>query len=158
MGGAARTGHVHHLVLYEPSLGLSYPAGSIERIETALAAGDNEAGITAVLVDILEMTDDEIDTFRSSPLWPTRLAAAHTVPRECRAEEGWIYQPGQFNTITAPTLFLAGSDSVPAVTKATDEAIAAIPHAQLRVLDSHGHFAHKTDPAMVAAVIRDFVS
>ena len=39
MGGAARTGNVHHLVLYEPSLGLTYPPGSIEAIEAALAAG-----------------------------------------------------------------------------------------------------------------------
>jgi pimeloyl-ACP methyl ester carboxylesterase len=158
MGGAARTANVHHLVVYEPSLGLSYPAGSIERIEAALAAGDDEAAITAVLVDILEMTEDEIDAFRSSPLWPTRLATAHTVPRECRAEENWIYQPGQFETITVPTLFLTGSESVPAVAKATDEAIAAIPHAQLRVLDGHGHFAHKTDPAMIAAIIGDFAA
>ena len=104
MGGAARTRNVHHLVLYEPSLGLGYPTGSIDRIEAALAAGDREAAITAVLVDVLEMTEDEIDAFRSSPLWPTRLAAAHTVPRECRAEETWIYRPGQFEPITAPTL------------------------------------------------------
>jgi 3-oxoadipate enol-lactonase len=158
MGGAARTRNVHHLVLYEPSLGLSYPPGSIERIETALAAGDNEAAITAVLVDILEMTDDEINTFQSSPMWPTRLAAAHTVPRECRAEENWVYQPGQFTTITVRTLFLAGSESVPVVAKATDEAVAAITHARVRILDGHGHFAHKTDPAMVAAIIGDFVS
>ena len=158
MGGAARTGNVHHLVLYEPSLGLRYPAGSIERIDKALAAGDDEAAITTVLVDILEMTDDEIDTFRSSPLWPTRLAAAHTVPRECRAEEGWIYQPGQFDTVTVPTLFLAGSERVPVVAEATDEAVAAVPHAHVRVLDGHGHFAHKSDPAMVAAIIREFVA
>ena len=30
MGGAALTPNVHHLVLYAPSLGLAYPAGSIE--------------------------------------------------------------------------------------------------------------------------------
>ena len=30
MGGAALTTNVHHLVLYEPSLGLAYPAGSID--------------------------------------------------------------------------------------------------------------------------------
>ena len=35
MGGAARTANVGHLVLYEPSLGLPYPPGSIERIEDA---------------------------------------------------------------------------------------------------------------------------
>ena len=97
MGGATLTGNVHHLVLYEPSLGLPYPPGSIERIEAALARGDHDAAIVAVLVDILEMTDDEIDAFRASPLWPTRLAAAPTIPRECRAEEDWVYQPGQFD-------------------------------------------------------------
>ncbi len=37
MGGAALTANVHHLVLYEPSLAIPYPPGSIERIEAALA-------------------------------------------------------------------------------------------------------------------------
>ena len=158
MGGASLSGNVGHLVLYEPSLGLSYPAGSIERIEVALAAGDNEAAIVAVLVDILEMADEEIDAFRASPLWPVRLAAASTVPRECRAEQDWVYHPGQFDAVTVPTLFLAGSDSVPVVAKATHEARAAIPHAGLRVLAGHGHLAHKTDPARVADIIRGFVA
>ena len=156
MGGAARTANVDHLVLYEPSLGITYPPGSIERAEQALAAGDNEAAILAVLVDILEMSDEEIDAFRSNPLWPVRLASAPTIPRECRAEESWVYRPGQFDAVTAPTLFLTGSDSVPVVTKATHEARAAIPHANLRVLEGHGHFAHKTDPATVAEIIRTF--
>ena len=158
MGGATLTDNVHHLVLYEPSLGMPYPPGSIERIEAALAGGDHDAAIVAVLVDILEMTDEEIDAFRASPLWPVRLAAAPTIPRECRAEQDWVYQPGQFDAVTAPTLFLAGSDSVPVVTEATDRAAAAIPHAQIRVLEGHGHFAHKTDPALVSTIIRQFIA
>ena len=104
------------------------------------------------------MPQDEVDALRSSPLWQVRLAAAHTVPRECRVEDGWVYTPGQFDRITAPTLLLAGSDSVTEVTRATHRAAAAIPNAQIRMLDGHGHFAHKTDPAMVDALIRDFVS
>ncbi len=156
MGGAARTEHVHHLVLYEPSLGLTYPPGSIEVIEEAVAAGDMDAATVAMLVGILEMTAEEVDAMRSSPLWPLRIASAHTLPRECRVEEGWVYRPGQFDAITAPTLFLAGSESVPVLTKATDVAVAAVADAQIRVLEGHGHFAHKTDPAMVAAIIREF--
>ena len=157
MGAAAHTGNVHHLVLYEPSLGLTYPAGSIDAIEAAVARGDREGAIVAVFRDILEMTEDEVDALRSSPLWPVRLAAAHTVPRESRVEDGWVYAPGQFDAITAPTLLLAGSDSVTEVAKATHQAAAAIPEAQIRVLDGHGHFAHKTDPAMVDVLIRDFI-
>jgi pimeloyl-ACP methyl ester carboxylesterase len=158
MGGAALTTNVHHLVLYEPSMGLTYPPGSIEAIEDAVAAGDMDAAIVAVLIGILEMTEDEIDAMRSSPLWQARLAAAPTVPRECRVEDGWVYQPGQFDGITAPTLLLAGSESLPALTKATHEAAAAISDAHIRVLEGHAHFAHKTDPAMVSAIIRRYIS
>jgi pimeloyl-ACP methyl ester carboxylesterase len=158
MGGAARSDNVHHLVLYEPSLGLPYPPGSIHTIEEALARGDHDAAIVAVLVDILEMTDDEIDTFRANPLWPVRLASAPTIPRECHAEEDWVYRPGQFGSITAPTLMLAGSDSVPVVAEATHRAAAAIPNARILMLDGHNHFAHKTDPTAVTEIIRDFVA
>jgi pimeloyl-ACP methyl ester carboxylesterase len=158
MGGATLTTNVHHLVLYEPSLGIPYPPGSIDGIEAALARGDHDAAIAAVLIDILEMTDEEIDVYRSSPLWPVRLAAAPTIPRECRAEEDWVYQPGQFDAIAAPTLLLTGSQSVPVVKEATDRAAAAIPDAQLRVLDGHAHFAHRTDPAMVAEIVGQFIA
>ncbi len=114
--------------------------------------------MVTVLVDVLEMTDAEVDALRAQPLWPTRLAAAHTVPRECRAEEGWTYRPGQFDAVEAPTLLLTGSDSVPLVVEATHRAAAAIGHARLHVLEGHGHFAHKTDPRMVTAVIGSFVA
>jgi pimeloyl-ACP methyl ester carboxylesterase len=156
MGGAARTSNVHHLVLYEPSLGLPYPPGSIEAIEAALDRGDHDAAIATVLVDILEMTDDELDALRAGPLWPVRLAAAPTIPRECRVEAGWRYEPGQFATISAPSLLLSGNASVPAVIAATERAADAIPGARIHVLDGHAHFAHKTDPAMVTELIRQF--
>ncbi|HEY5928141.1 MAG TPA: alpha/beta fold hydrolase, partial [Kofleriaceae bacterium] len=117
-----------------------------------------DAAIVAVLVDILEMTADEIDAMRVDPLWPTRLAAAPTVPRECRAEQDWVYRPGDFDRITAATLLLAGSDSVPDVAHATRRAAAAITGARIHTLDGHGHFAHKTDPEMVTVVVRNFTS
>lgn len=111
MGGAARSEGVHHLVLYEPSLGLSYPPGSIEAIEAALEAGDRDAAVTEVFANALEMSVEDVETMRSTPLWATRLAVAHTIPRECRVEQSWVYQPGQFAAVVAPTLFLVGSDT-----------------------------------------------
>ena len=91
-------------------------------------------------------------------MWAVRVAAAATIPRECRVEDRWAYQPGQFDAITAPTLLLQGSDSVPGLVQATERAAAAIPGARIQVLDGHGHFAHKTEPAMVTALIREFIS
>jgi hypothetical protein len=75
MGGAALTTNVHHLVLYEPSLGLAYPAGSIESIEQKVAAGDLEAALLEVLVGIAGMTEDEVD--------------ADPVRRSTLDESGW---------------------------------------------------------------------
>ena len=158
MGGAALTGAVHHLVLYEPGLGIPYPAGSIEEVEAALAAGDAETALLLVLAGIVGMTDEEIASLRSGPRWPTMLASAPTVPRECRAEDGWTYRPGAFDGLSAPALLLAGADSHPVLRQATDRALAAIPGARVQVLEGHAHLAHRSDPAMVAAVIRSFVS
>jgi pimeloyl-ACP methyl ester carboxylesterase len=160
MGGAALTTNVHHLVLYEPSLGLAYAPGLIESIEQQVAAGDMEAALLEVLVGIAGMTEDEVDAMRSNPKmsWTARLATVPTVPRECRAENGWAYGPGQFDGIAAQTLMLAGSESPPAVNEATHQAAAAIADVHIRVLEGHGHFAHRTEPAMVAAIIRRFIA
>jgi pimeloyl-ACP methyl ester carboxylesterase len=157
MGGAALTSNVHHLVLYEPGLGLTYPAGSIEAVDKALAAGDRDTAIRLVFAGILEMTDEDLDAMRASPLWPVRLASAPLLPRECRAEEGWIYQPAEFDAITAPTLMLTGSESPPVMQDLAHRAVAAIPKAEIRTLEGHGHFAFQTDPAMVAATVRKFI-
>jgi pimeloyl-ACP methyl ester carboxylesterase len=156
MGGASISPDVHHLVLYEPSLGLKYPAGAIEEAEAALAAGNREKAVVRMLFDILEMSQDEIDVLRFSPRWPLILAGADTAPRECRVEAAWEYVSGQFDGIDAPTLLLLGSESPAPIKEATGRAADAISNARIQVLEGHGHFAHRTDPAMVVSIIRDF--
>lgn len=159
MGAATLTSRVHRLVLYEPSLGISYPPGSIEAVERAVAAGDLDRAVVTVFVDILEMTEEEIGALRASatPSWATRIAAAHTLPRECWVEEQWVYQPGQFDAVSAPTLLLAGSASPADLSQATHAAAGAIPDSRIRVLEGHGHMAHKAEPAMVAEIVRQFI-
>lgn len=156
MGAAVLTRNVSHLVLYEPGLGLAYPAGWIDRAEKVVADGDFEAAIVMVLRDLLEFTDEQIAETRSEPAWAGRVATAPTVVREARAEQRWSYRHGMLDGILAPTLMLAGSQSPPAVREATNAALTAIPSARTRVLVGHAHVAHRTDPAMVAAIIRDF--
>ena len=86
MGGATQSESVNHLILYEPSLGLPYPPGSIRRIEEALDRGDNDAAIVAVLRDILEMDDEDIDAFPDNQsgrcAWrPPTPSLANAMPR-----------------------------------------------------------------------------
>jgi pimeloyl-ACP methyl ester carboxylesterase len=158
MGGAALSANVHRVLLYEPSFGLTYPHGAIDAIERAVVAGDREAAIRAALVDTGAMTAAEFDGFKAGPRWPAVLAVAPTLARECRVEHDWVYRPGQFDGITAPTLLLTGSDTDPALAELTHRAAAAIPNATIRTLEGHAHFAYKTDAAMVAAIVREWIT
>lgn len=158
MGGAGLTKNVGHVVLYEPGFATEYPSDAIEGIERAIAAGDKEGAILALLYEIVGATEEEVEFMRSSPLWATRLANVWTMPRELRGEGNWVYRPGQFDGVTAPTLLLSGSESPPIQQEASRLALAALPNARITVLGGHGHIAHQTDPAMIASVIWNFVS
>ena len=107
MGAAALTDNVRHLVLYEPSLGLPYPTGWIDRVEQLVADGDLEEAIVMVLRDLLEFTDEQIEERRAEPEWAGRVATAPTVAREARAEQEWTYAGSRMDRITAPTLLLS---------------------------------------------------
>ncbi len=158
MGAAALTRNVGHLILYEPGLAFRFRPGSIEAVELAVAAGDREAAMLAMLVGVVEATDEEISAMRASPIWQRRLEFVGTVPRELYATRDWEYVPGSLDGVTAPTLILAGSESPSPQDEATHRAARAIRHARIETLDGHGHFAIQTDPALVARVIRSFIA
>lgn len=158
MGAAAITANVSHLLLYEPGLGLPYPAGWVDEVERLVAVEDLETAIVMVFRDLLEFTDEQIEQRRAEPEWAGRVATAPTVGREARAEQEWTYAVIPMDRITAPTLMLSGSESPRDIRQATAAARAAIPGAGVRVLPGHAHIAHRTDPAMVAGIIREFVT
>ena len=66
--------------------------------------------------------------------------------------------------VVGPSLVPFTYDQVPAgqtdptLAELTDRAATAIPHAQIHVLHGHGHFAHKTDPALVGDIVRTFLA
>jgi pimeloyl-ACP methyl ester carboxylesterase len=157
LGAAPQLPSLRALVLYEPSLGLRYPPGSIDRIEARLAAGDNEGAVIEMLTDIVGMTEDEIEERRAAPNWPERVATAPTLAREARIEESWDWQPDRFADIDVPTLLLTGSETTADLAEVTLSTAAAIPGAQVHVLASHGHVAHRYAPAVVAEVLRDWL-
>lgn len=157
MGAAARTANLRRLVLYEPSLGLKYPPGFIEKVGRQVAAGDAEGAILSVLVTLAGMRDEQVAAFRSTPAWASRLATAPTIVREARIEDEWVHEPGQFDAIGVPTVFLSGTASLAELTKVTDLCAAAVRGAVIRELDGYDHFSCRTHPEETAAVIAEYV-
>jgi pimeloyl-ACP methyl ester carboxylesterase len=84
LGGATLTSNVRRLAVYEPpvrSTANVYPPGLLTRIDTLLAEGRLEDLAETVFRTELEMSDEEFEAFSSQPSWPSRVAAAHTIPR-----------------------------------------------------------------------------
>ena len=73
LGAAPDLPSLRALVLYEPSLGLRYPPGSIDRIEGRTAAGDYEGALIDMLTDIVGLTEDEITGCGRHPTGPSAL-------------------------------------------------------------------------------------
>lgn len=115
--GAMRTVNVAGLILYEPSIygeGESgVPPELLDRLDALLATGDREGVVTTVMGEIAEISPHEIEVSKSSPAWLGRVAAAHTLPREIRAEETYRLAADHVSELSIPVLLLLGSDSPP---------------------------------------------
>jgi pimeloyl-ACP methyl ester carboxylesterase len=154
--------NIHKLVLYEPPLPLEgvpiYPPGVIERLEALLDAGDREGILTIFIREVVRMPAHEFERFKSSPAWPARLAAAHTLPRELRAHEGYRFDAERFKALNIPTLLLVGGDS-PHFFKAAIEALdAALPNSRVVVMPGQQHIAMDTAPDLFGREVLGFLN
>jgi pimeloyl-ACP methyl ester carboxylesterase len=160
---ALLTSHLRRLVVYEPSpLPIPgtplYPDGIIDRLQSLLDAGDREGVVTTVLSEVVRMPSEELEMLKASPAFPGMVAAAHTVPRESRVEDGYRFEPERFKHLNVPTLLLLGGDT-PAFFKTTVERWhAALPNSRIVVLPGQQHIAHYTAPDLFVREVKAFLA
>ncbi len=147
---ALLTNNLRRLLLYEPSLGHSTDElpGIIDRLEGLIERGEREAALEVVLNEIAGMSPAGIEQVRSSPVWPLRMAAVHTVPRELKADRDYTFRPGRFRDMRSPTLLLLGSESPSYARKGTEAIVAALPDARIIRMPGQGHVAMVTAPEL----------
>jgi pimeloyl-ACP methyl ester carboxylesterase len=159
---ALRTPHLRKLVLYEPPLPLPginiYPEGAIDHIQALLDAGDRPGVLITFMRDVGRMPPHELELFQSSPAFPARVAAAHTLPRELRAHEAYRFEPERFKNLNVPTLLLLGGDSPPFFKAAIEAIHAAVPNSRIVVLPGQQHIAIDTAPDLFAREVLAFLA
>jgi pimeloyl-ACP methyl ester carboxylesterase len=156
LGAARDLPTLRALILYEPSLGRRHEPGSLDRIEERIAAGDSE-GVLIEMGTEAGLTEDQIAARRAAPNWSQRVASVPTVVREARIEEGWNWPSDRFAGVAISTLLFTGSETPHELSEITSMTAAAIPGAHVHVLAGHGHFAHVSDPGLIAQVLRDWL-
>ena len=158
---ALLTQNVRKLVLYEPAMDVSgeriTPPGVIDRLEALLEAGDRDGVVDTMMREAAGVTPEVVEYMRSLPAWQARVAAAHTIPREFRAEEAYRFDPERLGDLRVPTLLLTGSES-PAIFEKVKRAVAeALPNARLVVMAGQGHVAMDTGTELFTTEVLRFL-
>ncbi len=157
LGASLRTAAIRRVVAYESAPlpeGASYrPRGLLEQVREALARDDNEAALSKFLAGIVGMSDEALDRYRAEPVWPARVAAAHTILREIEAE---VTAPAGLDALAAvavPVLLIVGGTSRSPFGIGTDALANRLADATVVRIDDAAHAAHHTHvPEFVAAV------
>lgn len=150
------TPNVARLVLYEPVFGLEPDRATLERLDALVGSGRGGEAVAVFLRDA-GLTEEEIDGIRSSPTWPERVEAAHTLSREERAAASYSPSPDLLALMEVPTLLLVGSESPPAFLGVAERLRTLLPDGTIQVLEGQGHAANMTAPELLAAKIASFV-
>lgn len=161
LGASVRTRAIRRLVVYEGAPvppGMSYrPPGLVEAVRAALERGDKEAALSTFLAGIVGMSDAALDAYRRDPVWPARVAAAHTILREVEAE---VTEPASIEGlagVTAPVLLILGSISRSPFRIGTDALAARLANARVAVIDGAAHAAHHTHAVEFVALVQRFL-
>ena len=161
LGASLLTPSIRRIVVYEGAPvppGMSYrPAGLVEAARAALGRGDNEAALTTFLGGIVGMSEAELDAYRANPVWPARVAAAHTILREVEAEASPAASLDALGQVRVPVLLLLGSASRSPFRIGTDALAARLPHAQVTVIEGAAHAAHHTHAKEFVAAVEAFL-
>jgi len=157
LGAAELTPNLRRLVVYE---GAPAPRGQrferdelVDELVRLLDDGDPDGVMETFMRQVVGMGDAEIAAYRANPVWPARVAAAHTVPRELVAAR--LDSPERFAGLSLPVLLIAGTASPEVFRAGAAELVALLPDARLVTIDGAAHAAHHTHPqAFVDAVER----
>jgi pimeloyl-ACP methyl ester carboxylesterase len=151
-GAAVRVGRLPGLVLYEPPMGgVLADDAWIERYEAHVAAGERDKAVRAFMHDVGGYSHEELDDMEGTPVWRARIEAAHTPPRELRAERDFRLERLGLGELAVPCLLLVGSESPDWALRSTEAFAAAIPGAEVRTLEGQGHGAAMSAPELLAA-------
>ncbi len=150
---------LRRLMLYEPPIVVEPIANleDVERLEALLAAGDRVGVLITFMRDIVRMPPNELALFTASPAFPARVAAAHTLPREVRAQRAYRFRPERFQDVRVPVCLLLGANSPAYFHAATELVAAALPNSQVVVLPNQQHIAMDTAPELFLAEVVSFL-
>lgn len=148
--------YVRRLVLYEPAITeAAQPQDVLDRMRRQLEADRPEDVVRIMMREVVRMPEEEIAALEALPSWPSRVAAAHTLPREMSQPLNWGSEEGR--SVSVPTLLILGADSPEFVHRGTQRVDDAVPDSRVVVLEGQQHVADQMIPEEFARIVLQFL-
>jgi pimeloyl-ACP methyl ester carboxylesterase len=120
--------------------------------------GDRDPVVREFLHQVGGYDEAAIDEMAGTPLWEARKRVTPTLPRELRAELAHGLDREALAGMTAPALLLVGTESPDWAVRSTEAYAGALPNAERRSLEGHGHGANVSAPELLAGELTRFLS
>jgi pimeloyl-ACP methyl ester carboxylesterase len=123
-----------------------------------LEAGDADGVVETLFRELVRMPPADLAMMRAQrDAWAARLRNAVTLPRELRADAGYVFRAERYADVRSRALLLVGGDS-PAIELESAEAVAAaLPHAEVRRMHGQQHAAMYASPELFVQTVVDFL-
>lgn len=155
---ALLTPKISKLALYEPPLQDLNHSAVADRMERLIQAGEREQALIMFFRDIVMMSPEEIETVRSRPVWPERVAGIDVQIREIRSLSKYRFNTTRIREIRVPTLLLTGSKTrSPQLKQAITSLVNTLPNRTLVILEGEEHNAMDTIPQKFADEVTRFL-
>ncbi len=153
------TARIAKLVVYEPyapEVPAARPSPVTMQYAALAESGDRDTLTKRFLRDIVQMSEVDVARLRNHASWPSRLASAHTIPREMAAAETYRFEPARHAASTVPIRMLLGGESPAFLRDATARLHAGLPNSEVVVLGGQQHIAMDTAPELFLEALRAF--
>jgi pimeloyl-ACP methyl ester carboxylesterase len=161
LGASLLTPSIRRIVCYEgapaPPDRPYQPSDLAGRLRTHLDHGDPEAALETFMREVVGFDDAAMAGFRTATVWPLRVAAAHTIPRELDAERSPVASLDALGAVVVPVLQVLGTASVSAFHAATRALDTRLARGSIIRIESAAHAAHHTHPERFVAAVEAFL-
>lgn len=162
LGAALATPSIARVISYEgaptpPDMHYSDPT-DIADLARLDAAGRHDELLETFMRRVVGMDEAAIAAYRADPVWPARVAAAHTIVRELGSEEAEAAGLARLGSVRRPVLQIVGGDSIPEFVGSTQALAERLADGRVVVIPGARHSAHHTHPDDLVGAVRAFLT
>jgi pimeloyl-ACP methyl ester carboxylesterase len=161
LGAAGLTGSISRLVVYEgapASPGEPYESPDLaHRLRGLVERGRPDEALATFMREVVRMPPEDLERFRSDPVWPLRVAAAHTIARELDAAASSAASLEALAGISIPVLQVLGGASAPPFRSAVGALDDRLADGRVVIIEGARHAAHHTHAQAFVGAVEAFL-